>query len=1056
LEYSIKTAISLLSFILISILATEVLSQSMTTTSFGFYALRPNGSMVEFGPAQQLQVADLGAFVQVSSTGEMHHALRSDGTLWRWTFNTLPIQVGSDTWITISSGSAHQLAIRSDSTLWAWGDGADGRLGNGSSTGSAEPIQIGSDKWIAIAAGGLHSLGIRRDGLLFSWGRNDLGQLGTGNITSRSVPGIVGTERWLSISAGERHSAAIRSDSTLWTWGRNSLGQLGQGTQNTRLTSPIQVGTDKYLSVETGNAHTLAITARRDVVAFGDNQYGQLGLGFESASVPSPTLAYAGPAIELSANADRSLLRTESGAVALSGTFSGQRLSRFSVLFAGVPTAPNPPSMLTFQVCQGGFRAEWTEPSNVGQTGLSGYRVKLTPSQRIKTTVGTSVQFDGLSADSTYRIDVVAMNLDGQSTPLISGNIQPGGWPIDGCTVSDAIQWLNAGSLQNFYSEMGSEPEFTLFVSQQYGLRWPAIHPFQDAQSSKGLWISASTKVVHVGPRVSGTGEFIPVSHRKVSRHVPTFVTVDGVESTQTPRNVSAVDPSLISDQMIETVVDTRLGLRMTRRIHQWANAGFDNVHLFEYVITNNAEVSQNNVTIFWLSRYAPIRQTRYVIGNATGWGINTMIDRVGDGQGPDYGALPGIRGHIAWHGHYPSFTSFDNLGAPIFSITNSSAFVESWDQTGRLAAPHFIGNMILHAPASAASTDDSPTQPFTMTEIFSDYYLLSRNSFDDSIKSAEEILMMGSGRTQRHAYRVEPSGMPGFLAPTGDPGLGTSSGWSAATGVGPYALEPGQSVRILTAEVVDGIDRQTAETTGAAFKNGVISALQKNQVLFQGLDSLIATINTVKSFSTDLSAVPRTPAPPSAFSVVRGEAMVDLSWSMSGNPTDDIIGFQLWRTGSRVDSVYHIVATLERDARSFSDLDVIPGHPYFYYIVSLSASGMTSSRYASQTYTPIIPLQPTSLESADGQPRLTRLHDAYPNPFNPITTIGFDLAASSNIRLSTYDVIGREVAVLAKGVYSAGTHRVTFDGRSLASGVYLIRLSTPNSIHIRRITLLK
>lgn len=1051
-----KTAIGLVSFILVTTWTDALFAQSMTTTSPGFYALRPNGSMVEYGPTQVMQVVDLGAFAQISSTGELHHALKTDGTLWRWTFNTLPIQIGNDTWLAIASGSAHVLAVRSDSTLWAWGDGTDGRLGNGSSTGSSEPIQIGTDKWIGIAAGGRHSLGIRADGRLFSWGRNDLGQLGTGNITSRTVPGIVGNDRWLSLSAGENHSAAIRSDSTLWTWGRNSVGQLGQGTLSTRLTSPTQVGTDRYLSVETGNVHTLAISASRQVVAFGDNQYGQLGLGFESASVPSPTLAHAGPAIELSANLERSLVRMESGSVALAGSFAGQRLSRFSVLFAGIATAPGPPTNLSFQACQGGFRAQWSAPSNADETGLSNYRVLLTPSQQLRTTAEASILFSGLIADSTYRIEVVAVNVDGQSAPLASGNIRPGGWPMPACSAPDGIEWLNAGSLQNFFSEMGSEPEFALVASQQYGLRWPAIHPYQDAQSSKALWISAASKVVHVGPRVPGTGEFIPVSHRKVSRHVPTYVTVNGDPSMDTPRNVSEVDPGLISDQMIETVVDTRHGIRMTRRVHQWSNSGIDNVHLFEYIFTNTVEVPQDNVRMFWLSRYAPIRQTRYVIGNATGWGFNTMIDRIGDGQGPDYGALPGIRGHIAWHGRHPLFTQYDNLGAPIFTAATSSGFVQPWDQTGRLGAPHFIGNMVLHAPATAASTDDSPAQPSTLTELNSDDSRLLYNSFDNSFKSAEEIQLMESGRTQRHAYWVEPSGLPGFMSPTGDPSLGRSGGWSAATGVGPYTLQPGQSVRILTAEVVDGIDRQTAETTGAAFKDGLITALQKNQVVFQGLDSLIATLNTVKTLSADLSAIPHTPAPPSAFSVNRGEGKVDLAWSMAGNPTDEIIGFQLWRTGSRVDSVYRIIATLDRDSRAYADMDVVPGHPYYYHILSVSASGITSSRYASQTYNAAVPLQPTSLQTDDGRPRTTRLHDAYPNPFNPITIIGFDLAASSNIRISAYDVLGREVAVLAQGPYTAGTHRISFDGRSLASGVYLIRLSTPSGAHIRRVTLLK
>lgn len=426
-------------------------SQSMTTTSFGFYALRTDGTMLEFGPAQRLQTVDLGEFTRLNSNGELHHGLKADGTLWRWTFATIPVQIGTDTWIAVSTGAAHTLAIRSDSTLWAWGDGTDGRLGNGSTIGSSEPLQIGSDKWIAIAAGGRHSLGIRADGRLLSWGRNDLGQLGTGNITSRSTPGIVGTERWLSLSAGENHSAAIRADSTLWTWGRNSVGQLGQGTVSTRITSPAQVGSGRYLAVETGNTHTLAFTNTRQVVGFGDNQYGQLGVGFENALVSTPTLAHVGPAVELSANAERSLMRVASGAVAVAGSLSGVRSSRFVTQFAGVATVPSPPTNLSFQACQGGFRAEWVPPSNRDETGLTGYRVHLTPTQRIETTSKSSILFGGLSADSTYRLQITAVNTDGESAPLRSDEIRAGAWPMPGCSEPNGIEWLNAGSLQNFF-----------------------------------------------------------------------------------------------------------------------------------------------------------------------------------------------------------------------------------------------------------------------------------------------------------------------------------------------------------------------------------------------------------------------------------------------------------------------------------------------------------------------------------------------------------------------------------------------------------------------------
>jgi len=72
--------------------------------------------------------------------------------------------------------------------------------------------------------------------------------------------------------------------------------------------------------------------------------------------------------------------------------------------------------------------------------------------------------------------------------------------------------------------------------------------------------------------------------------------------------------------------------------------------------------------------------------------------------------------------------------------------------------------------------------------------------------------------------------------------------------------------------------------------------------------------------------------------------------------------------------------------------------------------------------------------------PEKYALNHNYPNPFNPVTTIPFDLPEASRVQIQIYDLTGREVAVVASGQYSAGSHMVTFNGSGLPSGIYLIR----------------
>ena len=80
----------------------------------------------------------------------------------------------------------------------------------------------------------------------------------------------------------------------------------------------------------------------------------------------------------------------------------------------------------------------------------------------------------------------------------------------------------------------------------------------------------------------------------------------------------------------------------------------------------------------------------------------------------------------------------------------------------------------------------------------------------------------------------------------------------------------------------------------------------------------------------------------------------------------------------------------------------------------------------------------------------------SYPNPFNPSTTIAYDLPKSGRISLRVFDLLGREVAVLADEVVQAGSHRVVFDGSELASGIYFARLETNGFAQTRKLLLVK
>jgi hypothetical protein len=94
--------------------------------------------------------------------------------------------------------------------------------------------------------------------------------------------------------------------------------------------------------------------------------------------------------------------------------------------------------------------------------------------------------------------------------------------------------------------------------------------------------------------------------------------------------------------------------------------------------------------------------------------------------------------------------------------------------------------------------------------------------------------------------------------------------------------------------------------------------------------------------------------------------------------------------------------------------------------------------------------------ESPTAIPYRFELAQNYPNPFNPSTKIQYTLKNTGNVRLSVYDLLGREVAVLVNGVRSAGSHEVTFSRPDLGSGVYFYKLQAGGQVMTKKMVLMK
>ncbi len=83
-------------------------------------------------------------------------------------------------------------------------------------------------------------------------------------------------------------------------------------------------------------------------------------------------------------------------------------------------------------------------------------------------------------------------------------------------------------------------------------------------------------------------------------------------------------------------------------------------------------------------------------------------------------------------------------------------------------------------------------------------------------------------------------------------------------------------------------------------------------------------------------------------------------------------------------------------------------------------------------------------------------LKQNFPNPFNPVTTITYQLTRNSHVRLEIFDILGRNVSILVNGDQEAGKHIAIFDGSKFASGIYICKLTDGNHSAMEKMMLLK
>jgi hypothetical protein len=158
-----------------------------------------------------------------------------------------------------------------------------------------------------------------------------------------------------------------------------------------------------------------------------------------------------------------------------------------------------------------------------------------------------------------------------------------------------------------------------------------------------------------------------------------------------------------------------------------------------------------------------------------------------------------------------------------------------------------------------------------------------------------------------------------------------------------------------------------------------------------------------------------------------------------------DVTHYEILRDGAKV-------AELEVADGSYTyvDRNLMNDRRYEYSIWAVELGARKQLSYAGQAVWAGAP------SANHGVVTEYALHQNHPNPFNPETTISYDLMEAGFVSLKIYDLLGREVATLVSSEKAAGRQTVVFSAQDLPSGVYICSLSVNDYTAVRKMVLLK
>ncbi len=539
-------------------------------------------------------------------------------------------------------------------------------------------------------------------------------------------------------------------------------------------------------------------------------------------------------------------------------------------------------------------------------------------------------------------------------------------------------RYVRIGSLQNYFSAYGRERAWNNVYYE--GLIWPADYPKQDNAVIKRAWIAAKDFTDEKGQFWEAYGITIILEHvdlslfpmvlKQIAKFPPPLVYVDGNNLTAPYLgDVDEIDPSIVPDRIVLNVINTSLGLTLTRKIMFFSQQYHDNYFICEYTLSNTGntdyddEIELNRplkgVRIGWGQRYSVCREGGERIGDGQVWGKHSWVTK----RGEDYPLHVGekiteanpivqwIRCGFSWAGQ-SAVNTYDNIGGPMLTAP------------GRLTAPQFAGTAVLHVDKSATDKSDDPNQPAVLGWHAGDTYPSLGNLQPSDMPKMIQLYEMLSGKPYNGlggTNRMDEA----YMATNPDPFTVHNDGGGTNVWIcyGPFDLEPGQSVRIVEAEGINGLSRPMCELIGRnwlqqnapyTLPDGRTTTNRdeyKNAWVYTGKDSIMLTFGRAKrNFDLNYN-IPQPPLPPAVFNVESGGDRIRLTWTLSESESEPgFAGYEVYRAVSRPDTVFEKIASLPPGTNQYDDTQASRGFSYYYSLVAVNDGSNNTTGEANPT----------------------------------------------------------------------------------------------------------